>query len=364
MKFLLFSIAEFSRFPSYKRVVGMGEALTEMGHEVHIAVFDCLENRTRMAMEAPKCCPVWIHTRNPFREAWMKLRAIYSIKPDAIYSPSYSFRNLAYFGFVLPRRLIRVIEICELYSEYLYDKPSLFWKFNEWFACVENSHILCASKYLESHFSNAMARWRLKRALCYSPYAFPTYLSPAHRPVKHVKKLLFMASLWRGYGVFDVMEAFMKIRERIDNVELEILGNGPERGNVEKWVKEHALSAIVHIRGYVAEKDLNEFFSQADVFISPLRDTIQDHARCPSKLYYYIPYNKPVVTCKIGDPYDTLGSFGFYYSPENINSMAEAIVDGLNKSDHFSYPKYFISKHSWKARAEAFLRWIGETDAE
>ena len=151
MKFLFFSLSEFSKFPSYKRVVGTGEALAGMGHDVHIAVFDCQENRDRMSVEAPKCKPYWIQSRNPIVEAWTKLRATYSLKPDVVYSPSFSIRNLAYCGFVLPRRTKRVIEFCELYSVYLYNKPSRYWRFNEWFACRENTHILCASKYLESN---------------------------------------------------------------------------------------------------------------------------------------------------------------------------------------------------------------------
>ena len=360
MKFLFFSLAEFSRFPSYKRVVGMGESLAKLGHDVHIAVLDCQENRLRMAVEAPSCNPVWITSRNPLSEVWKKFRAVYSLKPDVIYSPSFSLRNLAYCGLALPRRIKRVIEFCELYSVYLYGRPSRFWRFNEWFACWENTHILCASKYLESHFASAMESWHNKRRLCYSPYAYPPYLTPTDTPRKSTKKVLFMASLWRGYGIYDVMEAYLKVRNQMEGVELEVLGNGPERRNVERWVVDHGLSSSIHIRGYVAESELNGYFSQADVFIAPLRDSIQDRARCPSKLFYYIPYNKPIVTCMIGDPYETLGDEGFYYVPEDIDSMAHAIMSGLLASDTFSYPKGFVARHSWTARAESFLRWISE----
>ena len=55
MKILFLTLSKFSQFPTYKRAVGMGEALAVLGHSVSIAVLDCDENRARMAKEAPHC---------------------------------------------------------------------------------------------------------------------------------------------------------------------------------------------------------------------------------------------------------------------------------------------------------------------
>lgn len=363
MKFLFFTLASFSKFPSYKRSVGMGQALALMGHDVFIAARDCEENRQRLKQEAPDCNPVWVDAQNPFREAWQKLRAVYRLRPDVVYSPSFSIRNLAYCGFLLPRETKRVIEFCELYSVYLYSRPSLFWKINEKIACVENTHVLCASKSLESHFSEKMGEWNLKRPICYLPYAYPSYLTKPLKSVHGRRRILLMASLWRGYGVYDVLEAFCMVRGKSKEIELDILGNGPERESVIEWISRHGLSDVIHIHGFVSEDRLNEYFSSADVFVSPMHDTVQDRMRCPSKLYYYIPYGKPIVTCRIGDPYDTLGDYGFYYKPTDVADMAKAMQEGLDRCDSFRFPDGFIERHSWFARAMSFLRWIADKTA-
>lgn len=349
---MFLTLAEFSKFPSYKRAVGMGQALAEMGDQVFVAALDCEENRLRLMKEAPACKSVWITTRNPFFEAWQKMKAVREIRPDVLFSSSYSLRNLAFLRMLLPRKMRSVIEFCELYS--VYPRPSLKWKLKERFACIENSHVLCASKYLEAHFVREVESLRLTRTVFYAPYAYPEYLSSERRVPQKGKTILFMASLWRGYGVFDVMTAFMRVRESNPDVALEIIGNGPERENVAKWIGAYNAKRFIHLRGYVREDALNEIFSKADVFIAPMHNTVQDVARCPSKLYYYIPYNKPIVTCNLGDPLEALGNYGFYYEPDNLDDMTRVLGLALDKCDSFSFPKALIERHSWRARAIDF----------
>ena len=87
---------------------------------------------------------------------------------------------------------------------------------------------------------------------------------------------------------------------------------------------------------------------------------MQDLARCPSKIYYYIPYGKPVVTCKLGDPYEALGEYGYYYEPEDIEDLAKTLARALKSSKGFQYPEGYIEKHSWCARAVSFINWVEE----
>ena len=192
----------------------------------------------------------------------------------------------------------------------------------------------------------------------YSPYAYPTYLHPVKNDGLKVPTIVFMASLWRGYGVYDVLEAVVKLLPDMPNLQLEILGGGPEKENIQSFVESHGLDQNIHIRGFVAENRLNDYFSRASVFVAPMHDTLQDRARCPSKLFYYLPYGKPIVTCKIGDPYETLGDLGYYYKCDDIEDMSRTIARAIKESSKRSYPASFIAKHSWMARARQFLEFI------
>lgn len=356
MKFLFLTLSEFSKFPSYKRAVGTGEALALLGHEVAISVMDCEENRLRMLQEAPHCKALWFKRTNPVGEAMSKLRAIRQYRPDVVYSTSFSIRNLAFMRFLIPWGIKTVIEFCELYSEY--PRQRMSWKLRETIALFENNYILCASKFLENHFAMEMKKWHLRRHLMYSPYAYPAYLHPVKNDGLTVPTIVFMASLWKGYGVYDVVEAALRLLPDMPNLQLEILGGGPEKENLQTLVEGRGIGHNVHIRGFVAEHQLNDYFSQASVFVSPMHDTLQDRARCPSKLFYYLPYGKPIVTCKIGDPYETLGDYGYYYKCDDIEDMTRTIARAIKESFEKSYPASLINKHSWIARAKQFVEYV------
>lgn len=348
MTILFLTLSKFSQFPIYKRAVGTGEALAQMGHRVLIAAMDCEENRVRMAKEAPHCEAVWFKG-GILREAWAKFKAIWCIRPDVVYSTSYSPHNLAFVGLLLPRKTCKVLEFCELYSQYS-DKSHFAWKIKERIACWENDRILCASKLLEEYFRPFAHR------VIYSPYAYPDYLVP--KKIPHPLTVVFMAALWKGYGAYDVPEACIRLFGKYPELQVEVLGGGPEKDNLKAHMAERGLADRVHVRGYVAEDELNDYFSRADVFVAPIHDTFQDRARCPSKLYYYLPYNKPIVTGRFGDPYETLGDYGFYYRNYDVSEMSQAIDRALQARATFSYPDGFIERHSWAARARQFEDWF------
>lgn len=356
MKILFLTLSSFSQFPSYKRAVGTGEALALLGHEVTIAVMDCEENRLRMRLEAPHCKATWFAQSNPVGESISKLRAIRRFRPDVIYSTSFSIRNLAFMRIFIPWGIKTIVEFCELYSEY--PTKRLSWKLRETVALFENKYVLCASKFLEDHFSKEISKWHLKRHLVYSPYAYPTYLNSVKNCEGKVPTIVFMASLRKEYGVYDVLDAVVKLLPSIPDLQLEILGGGPEKENMQRLVERRGLGQSIHVRGFVAENQLNDYFSRASVFVSPMHDTLQDKARCPSKLFYYLAYGKPIVTCKIGDPYETLGDFGYYYKCDDIEDMSRTIARAIKESYERSYPASFIAKHSWMARARQFLEFI------
>ena len=355
MQIVFLTMNSFSKFVTYKRAVGMGESLAKLGHHVYIVALDCQENRERMQVEAPHCIPLWYDANGIFLEVVQKLRHLRKICPDYVYSSVYSIRNLSGLQLFYPKQTRSILEFCELYSGI--EKHKRRWAKLEYLALRHYDMFLCASNYLKTVFIERLCRLGWNKPITYSPYAYPVYLKPLPKSGDGQKRIMFMASLWKGYGIFDVLAAFELVAKQLPDAKLDVLGRGPAMEEAMAWVGAHGLTASVVFHGYVAESDINAWFSKASVFISPLHDTVQDRARCPSKLYYYLPYNKPIVTCELGDPYDTLGPFGYYYKPDDVSDMARALIRALNDSDGFEYPKDFLARHSWDARAADFVKW-------
>ena len=134
------------------------------------------------------------------------------------------------------------------------------------------------------------------------------------------------------------------------------LGTGADLNRASEYVKKNNLNDCVELCGYVNEDDIHSYFSIADAFFSPMNDTIQDWARCPSKLYMYLPYKRPIITCKIGEPYATLGNEGLYYKPGDSKEMSNCMEKVIN-GDYLT-PSFNSQVYSWSYTTTVFHNWL------
>ena len=174
--------------------------------------------------------------------------------------------------------------------------------------------------------------------------------------------LIYMGTLTRNYGLFTMLEAMEIISRERSDVHLLLLGRGRHQEEAKDYVKELGLSMQVQFLGYTPEEDLSSYFAAADAFISPLNDTVQDWARCPSKIYMYIPFNKPVFTGKIGEPLEIFGKEGYYFdnhAPASLAALISQLASGGLKP-------VLVNKdaHSWEKRAVDFTEWINSNYAD
>jgi len=71
----------------------------------------------------------------------------------------------------------------------------------------------------------------------------------------------------------------------------------------------------------------------------------------------YIPFQKPIVTCPIGEAYQLLGKNGLNYECGNISMMTEKLDQALDLSREWK-PCQNYADHSWETRALDFLNWL------
>ena len=265
------------------------------------------------------------------------------------------------------RGCIVLADHSELYSAVASDPFRKVWyRLLEWGYCFAFDGHICASRYLERFYSNRLRRLRKADRVHYSPYAFhPDVIGevsegcPLLERFRGKKVILYMGSFWENYGFWDMMRAFRKVSETRADFVAVFVGRGPEEERGIAWVREHGLEDSIVIEGYVAEEHLSQYFMIADGFLSPLRDTVQDWARCPSKLFMYLPFGKPIVTCAIGEAKEIFGSTGLYYSPGSVEELSSRIITVLDGEgqDCAVNP----DKHTYAFRTNAFLEWYEHT---
>ena len=234
----------------------------------------------------------------------------------------------------------------------------------EIFSCYHFDGHICASKYLKSFFLRRLNQLGLSRPIHYSPYAFHPGLIKSHNidkgPIDSIlngkKVIVYMGSLRRNYGFWDMMSAFRMLSSCRKDFIAVILGQGPELEPGREWIKEHSLTENIFLEGFIDDDDLSNYFSQASVFISPLYHSDQDRARCPSKIFMYLPYNRPVVTCKVGEAFEIFKDQGFYYEPDDLSSMVFCLGKALDTKE-YSLP-FEADIHTYRSRTVSFLSWV------
>lgn len=345
-----------------KRALGLANHLSDLGWSVSIIMDDTEENRHRVELECDERTKVYFMCyHSAFGELKKKNTLIKQIKPDVLYICAFVFRNIV----ALRYRCIKLVEHSELQSG-IRNVKGLFRLravLQEIMSVFYSTGLLNASKFLQNHFLNlAKKLGREGLPMLYFPYAYNKSVCQFVRKENLIRKedgdkfFVYLGSLVENYGAFTMIKAFELIHERHPSFHLLLLGKGPDYKKVVQYIKENKLQTFIHTPGFVEEEDISAYFTLADAFISPMNDTIQDWARCPSKLYMYLPYKKPIITCKIGEPYEVLKENGVYFEPTSKESLAQTIE---NMADDDSWNlKIDPLMHEWNIRAKELDSWI------
>lgn len=367
MKICFITTGDIQNIATSKRAFGMTEPLSKLNYQVFIIAEDTTNNRQRVKEEAPSAIPLWYSSSNSLKERQEKYKFLLRIKPDFIYISAVGVRN-----FIWSRSLAKtsyfLVEHSELASSIKNQpvlKRLLSLIFEKLSLLLFPGHIV-ASRYLENHIKSDSLRLGLNNSIHYSPYAYSaSMLVPESDVSSRLQKLtasrkviVYMGTLSQNYGIIDIIRAVSNLTLNRPNVILFVLGKGRDENIAKALIEKLNLQNNVFLEGYVSDKVMPSYLQLADTFISPLYETIQDIARCPSKLFLYIPFNRPIVTSKVGEAATLLGdNYEFYFQPNNIADMSEVLAKALDKKPDWIAP-WNIKAHSWDQRARDMDMWL------
>lgn len=364
MKICFVTTGDIKENAAAKRALGMANPLSKLGWDVHILLEDAIENRLRVDLE----CSSTIHIHyfmktSAIKEFQLKNKIVKIIKPDYLFICAFVFRNVI-SSCQSSKKLVEHSELQTGIPDNRGIKKMLLF-FLEYYSLFYADGLLCASRYLEKIFVKRRKLFLIKLPIFYTPYAFAEniyILKKKHELPSFFQKLLdkqnfvFLGNITRNYGIFTMLDAFRLLTSK-KNIRLILLGKGRHYQEALTYVQEHQMEDFVLMPGYVNETDISNYFSVASAFLSPMNNTIQDWARCPSKLYMYLTFKKPIITCKIGEPYEVLKEKGFYYEHGAAEQMA-SVISGIFENEYNAVdPKL----HTWEQRTKEFDNWIKNT---
>lgn len=363
MKICFITSKNITSHATLKRAIGMANPLCTLGHEVTICLQEAEDNK-----EAMKRCPLaksyYYQPGSALYERRQKQAFLEQNKFDIVHICGLGVGN-SINSKPLKSSFV-IIDHDELESS-THNRPlrrRISQNYLEWWSLFAYDGSVVASKYLESLFVRRLNLFRKFCPILYLPYGYDSdsltfdktnvYSLQAKYPRKKI--IVFLGSLLRQYGCFEMLEAFSILaKNRSDFVAL-ICGRGSEEIEAISFVKQNNLEQFIVFKGYIPETEVPTVLYGANILMCPLNDTVTDWARCPSKLLMYMVTKKPIVTCAIGEAREYLGEDGFYYKPSDPESMASAIQTALDTNDWF--PKYDSSLHTWQQRVDTWLNWI------
>lgn len=359
MKICFVTTGDINSLATIKRATGMASPLISMGHRVSIIAWDTKNNRERFNVECPLAEILYIKPSGTIAEILQKQKIIKQWQPNVIYVCAIGFRNWIH-RFNSKADFI-VVEHSELVSSVPFNNKRLLYKFIEKLSINIFDGQIYASRYLEDYFNNTLGN---TKPSIYSPYAYNKNILTADvnlfnslkKKYSGKKVILYMGTLALNYGFLEILKAVEILKSERSDFILLILGSGQHKIYGENYIKNSSLENYAEMLGYIPENDISAYFKLADAFISPLYDTIQDRARCPSKLFMYLPFKKPIITCKIGEAYELLGEDGSYFKSGDIQSLKDEINYSLDHKLEVMYRA--IESHSWDSRASQFNQWL------
>jgi len=81
--------------------------------------------------------------------------------------------------------------------------------------------------------------------------------------------ILFVGSLIPRKATHLLIEAFSEVIKQQPKAHLTIVGDGPQRGELEKMVREKGLNHFVSLEGGKLQSELRYYYSGADLFVLP-----------------------------------------------------------------------------------------------
>ncbi len=162
----------------------------------------------------------------------------------------------------------------------------------------------------------------------FSPQPAPRYNEPAQG---RGQTILFVGRLVPEKGIFILLEAFARLRQKIAKARLVVVGDGPARRAVEGRVRELDLQQVVTLTGAVKNRALLDFFRAADVFAAPSLTTPKWAEQVGMSALQALACGVPVVTTRSGaiPEYVPDGVAGWLVAENDARALADALTQLL-----------------------------------
>jgi len=160
--------------------------------------------------------------------------------------------------------------------------------------------------------------------------------------------ILLVALLDPKKGVPYLLEALARLKTKRNDFALDIVGDGPSKGEYEEMAFKLGLTEVVHFHGLKPKKEVAEFMRRSEFFVLP-----SEWENLPSVLIEAMASGLPIIATKVGGIPEIINEeTGVLVLPKNAEALAEAIKYMLDHYRDYSSEKivqYARERFSYEA---------------
>ena len=166
------------------------------------------------------------------------------------------------------------------------------------------------------------------------------------------KQIIFSGVMYHHRGIDILIDAVPEIVKRHPDVEIALVGNGPELENIKNKVNELKLNSKIKFYGWINHDKISQILSKSSIAIGPLRATEVTKNALPIKVLEYMAASLPIISMSGTLPSDVLidGKNGYFI--QNSKNLAEKIIILLNNREKITEfgnnSSQMVQKFDWK----------------
>lgn len=149
----------------------------------------------------------------------------------------------------------------------------------------------------------------------------------AHYRLEGRRVIGFVGSLKPWHGTATLLAAFGRMQASAPQAHLLIVGDGPERENLENFARQQPWREAVTFTGNVPYDEIPQFLAALDIAVAPYIPQ-ENFYYSPIKIFEYMITGRAVVAGAIGQVREFVrdGETGLLYEPGNIEQLAAALL--------------------------------------
>lgn len=171
----------------------------------------------------------------------------------------------------------------------------------------------------------------------------------------------FVGTLKPWHGLDVLVEAFDRVAERVDGARLLVVGDGPQRGEVEDALENRGLRGRTHVTGPVGPDAVPSLLRSMDAAVAPYPD-LRPFYFSPLKLFEYMAAGLPVVASRVGQVAEVVehGRTGILVPAGDARALSGALTSvasdrPLARRLGRAARAHVLRRHTWDAVARRIL---------